>query len=203
MLQCDEFAVDEISEDKVRYCERFIELLIDLESQLLTRRFFNTVLDDAHVLVRSRLSALSRRQDDDGSDGCGGKLFRQLIDVLSLYATFEINEETGEARTDSEMTAIHYDEITSLQVVYIGLRSNNSSITTRTAFADQNHFSAFFRALKNNFKIFRTFKKFPGGMVILPRRISGNCCCCRFLHAGCPSPLPTNNVIAFWGTCCI
>jgi len=80
------------------------------------------VLDDAHVLVRSRLSALSHRQDDDGS----GKLFRQLVDVLSVYATFEINEETGEARTDSEMTAIHYDEITSLQVYKHNKNNNNN-----------------------------------------------------------------------------
>jgi len=116
-------SVGDAVEDKVRYCERFVELLIDLESQLLTRRFFNTVIDDAHVLVRSRLSALSGRQHDDddaaaaaGGDGRDGKLFRQLVDVLSVYATFEINEETGEARTDSEMTAIHYNEITSLQV---------------------------------------------------------------------------------------
>ena len=100
----------------MRYCERFVELLIDLESQLLTRRFFNTVLDDSHVLVRSRLSALSHRQDDDSNDAGTGRLFRQLLDVLEVYATFEINEESGEARTDSEMTAIHYDEITSLQV---------------------------------------------------------------------------------------
>jgi len=93
-----------------------VELLIDLESQLLTRRFFNTVLDNSHVLVRSRLSALARRQEDDGSDGRSGRLFRQLLDVLAVYTMFEINEETGEARTDSEMTAIHYDQITSLQV---------------------------------------------------------------------------------------
>lgn len=109
-------SVGDVSEEKVRYCERFVELLIDLESQLLTRRFFNTVVDDAHVLVRSRLSALSQHQDDDANDGCSGRLFRQLLDVLAFYATFEISEETGEARTDSEMTAIHYDQITSLQV---------------------------------------------------------------------------------------
>jgi len=113
---CGEYSVGDVSEDKVRYCERFVELLIDLESQLLTRRFFNTVLDDSHVLVRSRLSALARRQDDDGNEAAVGRLFRQLLDVLDVYATFEINEESGEARTDSEMTAIHYDQITSLQV---------------------------------------------------------------------------------------
>ena len=106
---CGGLDAGDVREDKVRYCERFVELLIDLESQLLTRRFFNTVLNGSHVLVRSRLSALARREEE-------GRLFRQLLDVLAFYATFEINEESGEARTDSEMTAIHYDEITSLQV---------------------------------------------------------------------------------------
>jgi len=109
--------IGSVSEDKVRYCERFIELLIDLQSQLLTRRFFNTVIDNSHVVIHSRLAALSRRQADaDVTDGGSGRLFRQLLDALSFYATFEINDETGEARTDSEMTAIHYDQITSLQV---------------------------------------------------------------------------------------
>ena len=33
------------------YCDRFVELLIDLESQLPTRRYFNTLVDDHHVVV--------------------------------------------------------------------------------------------------------------------------------------------------------
>ena len=35
-------ATDEVQMDKVHYCERFIELMIDLAAQLPTRRFFNT-----------------------------------------------------------------------------------------------------------------------------------------------------------------
>lgn len=36
------------------YCERFLEFLIDLEALLPTRRFFNALLDDLHVLTISR-----------------------------------------------------------------------------------------------------------------------------------------------------
>ena len=41
-----------VSEDAVSYCERFLELLTDLEAQLPTRRFLNTLLSDRHLVVR-------------------------------------------------------------------------------------------------------------------------------------------------------
>ncbi|ENN70799.1 hypothetical protein YQE_12464, partial [Dendroctonus ponderosae] len=56
--------------DKVHYCERFLELVIDLEALLPTRRFFNTVLDDCHVVVRCWLSGLIKRPE--------GHLFSQV-----------------------------------------------------------------------------------------------------------------------------
>ncbi len=60
----------DVPQDKIHYCERFLELMIDLEAQLPTRRFFNTVMDDAHVVVQSNLSNLPGRDD--------GKLFVQV-----------------------------------------------------------------------------------------------------------------------------
>ncbi|KAJ3647430.1 hypothetical protein Zmor_019309 [Zophobas morio] len=56
--------------DKIHYCERFLELVTDLEALLPTRRFFNTVLDDCHLVVRCQLSALVRRPE--------GHLFSQV-----------------------------------------------------------------------------------------------------------------------------
>lgn len=56
--------------DKVRYCERFLELVIDLEALLPTRRFFNTVMDDNHLVVRCQLSNLLHRPE--------GSLFGQV-----------------------------------------------------------------------------------------------------------------------------
>lgn len=63
----------------VRYCERFVEFLIDIEALLPTRRFFNTVLDDSHLVVRANLSNLANRQE--------GKLFSQVSDrrFLNLF----------------------------------------------------------------------------------------------------------------------
>lgn len=40
----------------------------------------------------------------------------QLLDMLKFYTGFEINDQTGNALTENEMTTIHYDRITSLQV---------------------------------------------------------------------------------------
>lgn len=60
----------EISNDIIQYCERFLELIIDLEALLPTRRFFNTILDDCHFLVRVQLSNLVQRPE--------GKLFGQV-----------------------------------------------------------------------------------------------------------------------------
>ncbi|XP_054758837.2 RNA helicase aquarius-like [Lytechinus pictus] len=117
--------------DKVHFCERFVEMMVDLEAQLPTRRFFNAVMDDAHVVVRCRLSALAKRNE--------GKLFSELLDMLTFYAGFEIKDSTGTALTDHEMTDIHYDRISSLQRAAFKLfpelkrfaLSNVASIDTR------------------------------------------------------------------------
>ncbi|XP_011502615.1 PREDICTED: intron-binding protein aquarius [Ceratosolen solmsi marchali] len=93
--------------DKVHYCERFLELMIDLEALLPTRRYFNTVMDDCHLVVRCQLSNLLQRPE--------GGLFGQLLEMLKFYARFEISEETGDPLTDYDMTQIHYTKITSLQ----------------------------------------------------------------------------------------
>ncbi|KAL5274552.1 AQR family protein [Megaselia abdita] len=92
---------------KVHYCERFLELIIDLEALLPTRRFFNTVLDDSHMLIRAQISNLIHREE--------GKLFCQLIEMLKFYTRFEINDVTGESLTDNDMTQLHYSKIISLQ----------------------------------------------------------------------------------------
>ncbi|KAG5672698.1 hypothetical protein PVAND_002807 [Polypedilum vanderplanki] len=59
-----------INTDVVYYCERFLEFMIDLEALLPTRRFFNTVLDDSHLIVRCQISPLIGRSE--------GKLFSQV-----------------------------------------------------------------------------------------------------------------------------
>lgn len=49
------------------YCERAVELLIDLLSQLPTRRFVRTLLDDRAVLIKCRMSPLFSHPDGEAS----------------------------------------------------------------------------------------------------------------------------------------
>lgn len=74
---------------RIAYCERFVEWMIDLESQLPTRRFFHLLLQDAHVVERCRLSAFAKRPE--------GSLFKQLVSMLTSYDKFDVNNYTGEA----------------------------------------------------------------------------------------------------------
>uniref|UniRef100_T1J5U4 RNA helicase aquarius n=1 Tax=Strigamia maritima TaxID=126957 RepID=T1J5U4_STRMM len=98
----------EVNMDVVHFCERCLELIIDLEALLITRRFFNTLLDDCHLVVKCNMSHLISREE--------GRLFSQLLDNLKFYARFEINDQTGEALSDHNMTDAHYKQITSLQI---------------------------------------------------------------------------------------
>lgn len=66
----------ELNSNVVHYCERFLEFIIDLEALLPTRRFFNTVLDDCHLIVRAVMSPLVQREE--------GKLFGQVCIRLCL-----------------------------------------------------------------------------------------------------------------------
>ncbi|OTF73724.1 intron-binding protein aquarius-like protein [Euroglyphus maynei] len=94
--------------DLVRFSERFIEFLIDIESLLPTRRFFNAIIDDLHVITVSRLSILAQRPKE-------GRLFNQLLDILRFYVKFEIDDVTGEALTDAQISSKHFEKLTNLQ----------------------------------------------------------------------------------------
>lgn len=75
---------------KLRYCERFLEFMTDLLSQLPTRRFVHALLEERAVLVKARLSPLYQHD--------GAALFRQLLDLLQFYMFFPINDHTGVPR---------------------------------------------------------------------------------------------------------
>lgn len=67
------------SNTQVNFAERFLELCIDLQAQLPTRRFFNTLLLDTHVIVRSAQSNLAQREQE-------GHLFCQLLKMVKFYS---------------------------------------------------------------------------------------------------------------------
>ncbi|XP_050542377.1 RNA helicase aquarius [Daktulosphaira vitifoliae] len=103
---------DEICMDRLNYCERFLEMLIDLETSLPTRRFFHVVLDDIHLIERCFLAPLCNRLE--------GHLFQQLLDILKFYFHFEICQSTGDPLTENEVMLTHYENVASLQTTVFG-----------------------------------------------------------------------------------
>ena len=58
-------SVSHLDKQKLLYCERFAELLIDLLSQLPTRRFVRTLLEDKAILIKCRMSPLLEHPQGD------------------------------------------------------------------------------------------------------------------------------------------
>lgn len=86
-----------------------MEFLIDLEAQLPTRRYLNTLIDDHQVVAICKLAQLNSNNES-------GTLFSQLLEIFTFYTGFEINGHTGLALTKEEMTEIHASKLTKLQV---------------------------------------------------------------------------------------
>ncbi|OIW01887.1 hypothetical protein TanjilG_31069 [Lupinus angustifolius] len=93
----------------ILYCERFMEFLIDLLSQLPTRRYLRPLVADVAVVAKCHLSTLYRHEK--------GKLFAQLVDLLQFYEGFEINDHTGTQLTDHEVLESHYSRLQSFQLL--------------------------------------------------------------------------------------
>ncbi|XP_058724177.1 uncharacterized protein LOC131595734 isoform X2 [Vicia villosa] len=118
----DDEVIDEtglwlINDACVLYCERFMEFLIDLLSQLPTRRYLRPLVADAAVVAKCHLSALYRHGK--------GKLFAQLVDLLQFYEGFEINDNTGVQLTDHEVLESHYSRLQSFQLHAFKKKVNN------------------------------------------------------------------------------
>lgn len=99
---------DQIEPEKMLFCERFVELLIDLISQLPTRTFLHPLLEDFHLVVECKMSPMFKHEQ--------AKLFGKLLDIYDFYMGFEVNNFTGEALTHKDMTNIYSNKILSLQV---------------------------------------------------------------------------------------
>ncbi|KAJ0037528.1 hypothetical protein Pint_23830 [Pistacia integerrima] len=105
----DAYGFERVDDACVLYCERFMEFLIDLLSQLPTRRYLRPLVADVAVVAKCHLSALYRHEK--------GKLFAQLVDLLQFYENFEINDHVGTQLTDDEVLQSHYDRFQSFQLL--------------------------------------------------------------------------------------
>jgi len=96
---------EEFDRDLLDYCQRFVDWMIDLDSSLFCRRFFNTYLLDSSVVVRCKNSNLYN--DDD--------VFTQLVNTLEVYCAFEIDDISGSPLSKNEMLKRHYTRMKQFQ----------------------------------------------------------------------------------------
>lgn len=108
ILDEQDYMQPELDPDFLKYAERFMELMIDLQALLPTRRYLNILIDDLHLVVRCQMSPILEHGD--------GHLFSQLLDRLKFYANFEICNESGDSMNELEVMQEHYNKITALQV---------------------------------------------------------------------------------------
>lgn len=107
----DTQSCDGLNRDVALYCQRFIEFIIDIESQLPLRRFFHALMEDVHFIVRCQLSELARHKSAEG------QLFNQLVELLLLYSRYEIDTMTGDPLADVEVLRKHEQRILNLQKI--------------------------------------------------------------------------------------
>ncbi|XP_057976627.1 uncharacterized protein LOC131163848 [Malania oleifera] len=105
----DASGLEHVDDASVLYCERFMEFLIDLLSQLPTRRYLRPLVSDVAVVAKCHLSDLYTHEK--------GKLFAQLVDLLQFYEGFEINDHVGTQLNDDEVLQSHYDRFQSFQLL--------------------------------------------------------------------------------------
>lgn len=92
-----------------RYLERFAELLIDLLSQLPTRRFLKVLLEDMHFVIVCRRSPVLR--------DLKGNLLHKLLSMIDNYINFEVDDQSGQALTYQDMLERSNEKIHFLQQV--------------------------------------------------------------------------------------
>ncbi|KAL1988551.1 hypothetical protein VTN96DRAFT_8946 [Rasamsonia emersonii] len=97
--------------ENVRYCERFLELLVDLDSQLPTRRYVNTLLKDLNILPILRLSRLYNLPNN--------VLIRDFYSLLRHFVNFAIDDYTGEPLSSQAAYDIHCQQLGQLQRIAI------------------------------------------------------------------------------------
>ena len=93
--------------DQIIYCERFLELLTGLISQLPTRRYVNTLLKSLNLLALLRLSSIFNDAQN--------VLFADLVILFRHFVNFPIDDQVGSQRSSAEAYEEHCGRLARLQ----------------------------------------------------------------------------------------
>ena len=89
------------------YCEKFLEFLTDLESQLPTRRYVNALVQDLNLLALIRISPMFNTQDNG--------LLRDLFALLRHFVNFPVDDHTGSQQSMAQSYEKHCEDLARLQ----------------------------------------------------------------------------------------
>lgn len=89
------------------YCERFLEFLTDLESQLPTRRYVNALIQDLNLIALVR-SSPPFADEENG-------LLRDLYYLLRHFVYFAVDDNTGIQYSEAQSKEIHHATLARLQ----------------------------------------------------------------------------------------
>jgi intron-binding protein aquarius len=70
LIEAQDYTQPEIGRHFLLYSERILELMVDLQALLPTRRYINVLIDDLHLIVRCQLCPILEHGD--------GHLFSQV-----------------------------------------------------------------------------------------------------------------------------
>jgi intron-binding protein aquarius len=95
------------SSAETTYCERFLEFLSDLISQLPTRRYTNLLIKDLNLLSVLRRSKIYQHP--------GNSLVVELAALLAHFQTFAIDDAEGDETGRNATIAAHHERLAQLQ----------------------------------------------------------------------------------------
>ncbi|CAN8097263.1 unnamed protein product [Discula destructiva] len=93
--------------EEVLYCERVVEFLSDLQSQLPTRRYANFLLQDLHLIPAASLSPIFNAEENG--------LLRDLFALFSHYTYFTIDDQSGAQQSKTQSYDRHCARLAVLQ----------------------------------------------------------------------------------------
>jgi intron-binding protein aquarius len=141
------------------FCNRVMELLIDLLAQLPTRRFLLLLLLDMRLVekLERAISRITKRKH--------AHLLSQQLHMFKFYVNFPIDDRTGGHLSPNEITAVHYGRMVVLQkVVFAQFGSTHAdfamtSVAKTDSFEELSRFfssipSSDLRALGERLKLF-------------------------------------------------
>ncbi|KAG5519202.1 hypothetical protein PMAC_002290 [Pneumocystis sp. 'macacae'] len=89
------------------YCEKVLELLVDLVSQPLSRRYLNFLLKDLHFTTLVKKSPTYMAPEN--------RIFKDLFDILDKYIYMGYDDHNSVELSSEEVTKSNYNEIANLQ----------------------------------------------------------------------------------------